>query len=148
MVTYGCGLTFGLGLLLSGMVDPSKLIGFLDIRPLLGGKPLSDWDPSMLMVMVAAIATNFIAFQALIPGGTAKHHSQAAAIPGFLNSLPTASKVTPNLVAGAALFGVGWGLSGVCVGPAATNIARGSFDGLLAAAGIAVGAQLASAAGF
>lgn len=105
------GLLFGLGLILSGMTDPSKVIGFLDIFGL--------WDPSLALVMGGAIAVGFFAF-ALAKKRTVNF------LGGALH-LPTSSQIDKPLVIGAVLFGAGWGLAGFCPGPALVSLASGQI---------------------
>jgi uncharacterized membrane protein YedE/YeeE len=105
------GLLFGLGLILSGMTDPSKVIGFLDIFGL--------WDPSLALVMGGAIAVGFFAF-ALAKKRTVNF------LGGALH-LPTRSQIDKPLVIGAVLFGAGWGLAGFCPGPALVSLASGQI---------------------
>ena len=103
------GLLFGLGLLLSGMTDPGKVLGFLDVFGL--------WDPSLALVMGGAIAVGLFAF------ALAKKRTQ-----NFLGGamrLPGSHDIDRRLVIGAALFGAGWGLAGFCPGPALVSLAAG-----------------------
>jgi uncharacterized membrane protein YedE/YeeE len=102
-----CGLIFGAGLLISGMVQPTKVLGFLDI--------FGAWDPSLAVVMVAALAV-------AVPGFRLVDRS---ARPWFAGQYfrPGKSGIDLPLVAGAALFGIGWGLVGLCPGPALENLA-------------------------
>jgi uncharacterized membrane protein YedE/YeeE len=101
-----CGIIFGIGLALSGMVDPVRVVGFLDVA----GK----WDPTLAFVMVSALIPAFIGFAL-----TRRLRSPIAAT-SF--ELPPKSTMDGKLVAGASLFGVGWGLVGLCPGPALTDI--------------------------
>ena len=104
------GLVFGLGLIVSGMANPAKVIGFLD----LAGR----WDPSLAFVMAGAIAVGAIAF-ALARTRTAS----------FLDApmrLPTDKQIDRRLLAGALVFGVGWGIAGFCPGPALVALGMGS----------------------
>jgi uncharacterized protein len=103
------GLVFGSGLLLSGMTDPSKVIGFLDLAGL--------WDPSLALVMGGAIAVGFFAF------GAAKNRSSSF-FGGALN-IPSAKDINKRLVIGALLFGAGWGIAGFCPGPGVVSMAAG-----------------------
>ena len=105
------GLLFGLGLILSGMTDPSKVIGFLDIFGL--------WDPSLALVMGSAIAVGFFAF-------TLAKKRTINFLGGALH-LPKSSQIDKPLVIGAVLFGAGWGLAGVCPGPALVSLASGQI---------------------
>lgn len=102
------GLIFGLGLAISGMNNPAKVIGFLDVT---GGA----WDPSLALVMLGAIAT-FAPLNILI------HRRAAALYGGPLPGARSTTGVSPRLVIGAAIFGAGWGLSGVCPGPAIADV--------------------------
>jgi uncharacterized membrane protein YedE/YeeE len=102
-----CGLIFGLGLLISGMLQPTKVIGFLDI--------FGSWDPSLAVVMVAALVVSGVGFRIAI----ARERPVLAA----QSMWPTKRDVDSPLVIGAALFGVGWGLVGLCPGPALENLA-------------------------
>ncbi len=110
VVAYGCGVLFGAGLLVSGMTRPAKVIGFLDV--------FGAWDASLAFVMIGAIAVHFIAYR-LIRG-------RASPILAESWALPTRRDIDFNLVTGAALFGLGWGLSGYCPGPAVVSLASGT----------------------
>ena len=103
------GLLFGWGLLISGMTDPSKVIGFLDVA--------GSWDPSLAMVMGGAIAVGFFAF------GTAK--KRTSNFFGGALHLPTSSDIDKRLLLGSLLFGAGWGLAGFCPGPGIVSMADG-----------------------
>ena len=102
-----CGLIFGAGLLMSGMVQPTKVLGFLDI--------FGAWDPSLAVVMAAALAVSVPGFM------LANRRSQ----PWFAKQYfwPSKSEIDLPLATGAALFGVGWGLVGLCPGPALESLA-------------------------
>ena len=81
ITTFGCGLSFGLGLLISGMVEAEKIRGFLNVRPLFDSEAGGSWDPSMIVVMCSALATNFLTFNFwLLPKGTQHHDGEEAAI--------------------------------------------------------------------
>lgn len=103
------GLLFGWGLLLSGMTDPGKVLGFLDLFGM--------WDPSLAFVMAGAIAVGFIAFV------VAKRRT--ATVLGGVLQLPTGRDIDMPLVVGSLVFGVGWGLAGFCPGPALVSMAAG-----------------------
>jgi len=103
------GLLFGWGLLISGMTDPGKVIGFLDLTGL--------WDPSLALVMGGAIAVGFFAF-----GSAQKRTSNF--LGGALH-LPTSRDIDMRLILGALLFGAGWGLAGFCPGPGIVSMAAG-----------------------
>lgn len=120
------GLIFGLGLVLSGMTDPSKVIGFLD----LGGS----WDPSLALVMGGAIAVGFFVFRFAA--------ARPQAILGGPINLPTARRIDRRLVLGALTFGVGWGLAGYCPGPALASLATGDMKPLIFTLAMLVGMGL------
>lgn len=109
------GLLFGLGLLISGMADPAKVLGFLDI----GGA----WDPSLALVMLGAIAVTAPAYARL------KRRGVTVTV-GAPLQWPTARRIDRRLLSGAALFGVGWGLVGLCPGPAIVVAAQGYEEAL------------------
>src|SRR5216684_4530766 len=102
-----CGLIFGAGLLISGMVQPTKVLGFLDI--------FGAWDPSLAVVMVAALAVS-------VPGFTLAN-GRSRPLLAARSFWPTKRDIDPPLVVGAALFGIGWGLVGLCPGPALESLA-------------------------
>jgi uncharacterized membrane protein YedE/YeeE len=106
-----CGFVFGIGLLVSGMTQPSKVLGFLDIL----GAPAGNWDPSLVVVMAAALAVSSVGYT------LAQRRSQPLLLPKF--DLSTKTVIDAPLVTGSALFGVGWGLAGLCPGPALENLA-------------------------
>lgn len=105
------GALFGVGLAVSGMTQPRKVIGFLDFA--------GAWDPSLAFVMLGAVAVHFLAYRWV----------RGSAAPLFADefSIPSLRRVDAKLVAGAALFGVGWGLAGYCPGPALVSL--GSLNG-------------------
>lgn len=102
-----CGLVFGAGLLISGMVQPTKVLGFLDI--------FGAWDPTLAVVMAAALAVSVPGFM------LANRRSKPWLAKQYF--WPSKSEIDLPLVAGAALFGIGWGLVGLCPGPALENLA-------------------------
>ena len=120
------GLIFGFGLGLSQMVDPDKVLGFLDVA--------GAWDPSLAFVMIGAIAVGYFAFR-FIPKKSKPIFAESF-------SLPTSKDIDARLVAGAVLFGVGWGLVGFCPGPAISSIAYGHNESLIFIAAMAVGFSL------
>jgi uncharacterized membrane protein YedE/YeeE len=107
LATLLCGFIFGLGLLISGMTQPTKVLGFLDI---FGG-----WDPSLAVVMAAALAVSGVGYW------LAQQRPAPVLAPRF--DLSTKSGIDAPLVAGSAMFGIGWGLVGLCPGPALENLA-------------------------
>lgn len=115
VTALAAGVLFGLGLILSGMTDPSKVIGFLDLA---GG-----WNPSLVFVMGGAIVVGLIAFRL-----AARH---ATALLGDVMRLPTARHIDRRLVLGSLTFGVGWGLAGICPGPAVASLATGRAEPII-----------------
>lgn len=109
------GLLFGLGLILSGMTDPGKVLGFLDL--------FGNWDPSLALVMGGAILVGLLAF------GIAK--KRTTNLLGGAMRLPTQQHVDKRLVIGSLLFGGGWGLAGFCPGPAMVSMASGQVQALV-----------------
>ena len=109
------GLVFGLGLIMSGMTDPSKVIGFLDLA--------GQWDPSLAFVMGGAILVGVVAFR------LAATRSQA--ILGESMQLPTARQIDRRLILGGLAFGAGWGLAGYCPGPALASLVTGGSKPLI-----------------
>ena len=120
------GLLFGLGLILSGMTDPGKVLGFLDISGL--------WDPSLALVMAGAIAVGFFAF-------TIAKKRTVNFLGGALH-LPKSNQIDKPLVIGAMLFGAGWGLAGFCPGPGLVSLASGNLKAAVFVALMLVGMQL------
>jgi uncharacterized protein len=117
------GLVFGLGLIVSGMTDPAKIKGFLDL--------FGAWDPSLALVMAGAIAIGVFAF--------ARARRQRVAWSGALIALPTSRVVDSRLVVGGLIFGTGWGIAGYCPGPAIVAAAAGSGAALAFVAAMLVG---------
>jgi len=103
------GILFGLGLAVSGMVNPAKVLGFLDLA--------GAWDPTLAFVMAGALLVTTPAFRYILKRPTPWFG------PSF--ALPTKTDLEPRLIIGAALFGVGWGLAGLCPGPAITDLVTG-----------------------
>ena len=123
LTALATGLIFGLGLILSGMTDPSKVIGFLDLT--------GQWDPSLAFVMGGAILVGLVAFQ------FAKGREKS--LLGDLMRLPTARQVDRRLVLGSLAFGIGWGLAGYCPGPALVAVAQGGIQPLIFVAAMLAG---------
>ncbi len=121
-----CGLIFGVGLLISGMENPEKVLGFLDLS--------QPWDPSLAFVMIGAIAVGIVGF-ALVKG-------KKRAFCGVPIMLPANNAIDRTLVVGAILFGLGWGLAGICPGPALVLLGAGVGKGLLFILAMLVGMWL------
>ena len=109
------GLIFGFGLILSGMANPAKVIGFLDIA--------GRWDPSLAFVMIGAIGVG------LIPFSIAKKRTYS--LVGEPINLPLKLQIDRPLILGSLAFGVGWGLAGICPGPAVVLLGTGSLKGIV-----------------
>ncbi len=107
------GLLFGLGLILSGMANPAKVLGFLDLA--------GAWDPSLALVMGGAIAIGSIAFAI-----AKKRHLSYL---GLSMQIPTNRAIDKRLALGSVVFGIGWGLAGICPGPAIVLLGAGSIKG-------------------
>ena len=120
------GVLFGLGLVISQMVNPARVIGFLDVA--------GNWDPTLAFVMGGALLVAFPAFRWVLK----RPHPLFAA--GF--SLPTRTDLEPRLIGGAALFGIGWGLAGLCPGPAVTALVSLSTPVLLFVVCMLAGAKI------
>lgn len=126
MMAFVTGLLFGVGLILSGMSDPSKVIGFLDVAGL--------WNPSLAFVMGGAVLIGFLAFQLAA--------KRPKALLGDVMRIPTATRIDRRLVLGGLTFGVGWGLAGYCPGPALVSLASGGSKPWLFAVAMVAGMAL------
>jgi uncharacterized membrane protein YedE/YeeE len=126
------GCLFATGLVLSGMTQPSKVMGFLNFGGILAPARFGAWDPSLAFVMGGAVLVTLVAF-AVTPRAGRKPWEAAAF------ELPTKQDIDWRLVAGAALFGIGWGLSGYCPGPAFASLLTGGADVLVFVAAGLVG---------
>jgi len=109
------GLVFGLGLIVSGMADPAKVLGFLDLA--------GAWDPSLAFVMAGAIAIGAIAFFVA--------RKRTVSLLGAEMRLPTRRELDRRLIGGGLLFGVGWGVAGFCPGPALVAVGMGQGKALV-----------------
>ncbi|MCP4911722.1 MAG: YeeE/YedE family protein [Oligoflexia bacterium] len=109
LISILSGILFAVGLVISGMTNPNKVIGFLDI--------LGNWDYSLAFVMVGAISVSFVAF---------KYFQNKKPFCAPQSFLPTNTEVDKKLLIGSAMFGIGWGIAGFCPGPAIVNLA--TFD--------------------
>ena len=123
LTAWLAGLVFGLGLIVSGMTDPSKVTGFLDLA--------GAWDPSLALVMGGAIGVGLLAFR------FARKRSQA--LLGGPMQRPTARQIDRRLVLGGLTFGVGWGLAGFCPGPDLASLATGGSKPLIFTAAMLLG---------
>ena len=117
------GLLFGLGLIVSGMSNPAKVSGFLDIT--------GTWDPSLVFVMGGAISVGLVAFTFA--------RRRSLTLLGLPMDLPASRRLDARLVGGSVLFGLGWGLAGICPGPALVLVGAGSVKGIVFALAMLAG---------
>lgn len=115
LVAFASGVTFALGLGIGGMTQPSRVLGFLDVA--------GTWDPSLALVMLGAVAVYALAYRLV------RRTPRPVFAPRF--ELPIRRDVDRPLVGGALVFGIGWGLAGMCPGPAITSIASGERAALV-----------------
>jgi uncharacterized membrane protein YedE/YeeE len=123
LVALAAGVLFGLGLAVSQMINPAKVLGFLDLA--------GDWDPSLAFVMLAAVPVAAAGYR------LARRLRQPVCAPAFAG--PVQAKVDSRLAGGAILFGIGWGLVGYCPGPALAALGLGNASTLLFVAAMLVG---------
>ena len=123
LFAFIAGLIFGLGLILAGMANPAKVLGFLDVA--------GAWDPSLAFVMAGAIAIGFVAFL------FAKKRTQSFL--GLPMQMPTNQLIDKRLVFGSGLFGIGWGLAGICPGPGIVLLGVGEIKGLVFVSALVLG---------
>jgi uncharacterized membrane protein YedE/YeeE len=120
---FAVGLLFGMGLMGSGMTDPGKVIGFLDL--------IGQWDPSLALVMGGAVVVGFFAF-------TVAKKRTSTFLGGVLR-FPSTTQIDKPLIIGSLLFGTGWGLAGFCPGPAMVSMADGQSKALIFVVAMLVG---------
>lgn len=120
------GALFGVGLYLSGMIDPQKVQDFLDVT--------GRWDPSLAFVMGGAVLVTWLAFPRVL--------AQPKPLLGSKFHLPTAKAIDGKLIVGAALFGIGWGMAGFCPGPALFGVVSGSHSAIWFVAAMLAGMML------
>ncbi|HYM85339.1 MAG TPA: YeeE/YedE family protein [Pseudoxanthomonas sp.] len=120
------GLLFGLGLAVSGMTDPDKVLNFLDVA--------GHWDPSLALVMGAALVVSAPAFALMRQRGRSFN---GASLPD-----PPSPRIDARLLAGSALFGIGWGIAGYCPGPALANLAHGTLEAVVFVVALLAGSAL------
>lgn len=121
-----CGFIFGWGLFLSGMIRPDKVLNFLDVLAI----PSGGWDPSLAVVMAVALVVAFFGYRLARP---------RKPVFDTLNQWPAQTAIDRPLIAGAALFGVGWGLVGLCPGPAIENLTSLSMPVIVFVVAMAIG---------
>ena len=128
-VTAGlAGLLLGLGLTLSGMANPAKVVGFLDVA--------GPWDPSLGLVMGGGLMVGSVGFALL--------RKQPKTLLGEPLNLPVSRKIDRRLIAGSVLFGIGWGITGICPGPGLVLLGAGVPEGLIYMASLLAGMTLYS----
>jgi len=127
LASFTSGILFGLGLAVSGLINPAKVLAFLDIA--------GNWDPSLAFTMAAAVLVTFIGYRLVL-------RRQRPLLGGMFH-LPTATDIDGRLIGGAALFGIGWGLVGFCPGPALAALSTGSAHVLLFVIAMFAGMALA-----
>jgi uncharacterized protein len=115
LTAFLAGLIFGFGLLLAGMANPAKVLGFLDLA--------GNWDPSLALVMVGAIAV------AILPMSWARR--QQRSLLGAPMQLPVSRELDRRLIGGSLVFGIGWGIAGICPGPAVAITLTGHWQALV-----------------
>jgi uncharacterized protein len=119
-----CGMVFGIGIALSGMANPAKVINFFDLA--------GTWDPSLAFVMGGALVTAFIGYRIVFA-------SRPAPVFEEIYSLPAKTEIDPALVGGSALFGIGWGIAGFCPGGAIPALGFGGVDTLVFLVSMCIG---------
>lgn len=127
LLTFLSGLIFGFGLIVSGLINPAKVLNFLDLA--------GAWDPSLAITMAVAVAVTGVGYRLAFAKGTP--------ILGGTFQLPAASAIDARLLAGAALFGIGWGLVGYCPGPAIAALSLGAGSTVAFVAAMLAGMVLA-----
>jgi len=120
------GTVFGLGLAISQMVNPEKVLAFLDV--------FGDWDPSLLFVMGGAVVVTFIGYRLVMPKQPLFESEHA---------LPGNKSIDKRLLVGAAIFGAGWGAAGYCPGPAITALASGLLEPVIFVIALVAGSHIA-----
>lgn len=123
LIAFASGLIFGIGLLLSGMTDPQRILAFLDVA--------GAWNPALMLVMGGAVGVALPVF--------AYARRRGNSLAGLALARIDRKTITPRLVLGSALFGVGWGLSGICPGPGLLIALSGQWQPLLFLASVAAG---------
>ena len=127
LVQFLLGLLFGTGLIVAGMSDPAKVLSFLDVAAI----PSGGWDPSLALVMLAATAVTFLGYRLVLrrprPVFAARFH------------LPRKTAIDAPVIVGPAIFGLGWGLVGLCPGPAFTVLGTGHPGAALFVAAMLLG---------
>tara|TARA_Y100000590_G_scaffold342831_1_gene391566 strand:- start:42 stop:446 length:405 start_codon:yes stop_codon:yes gene_type:complete len=128
IVSLVCGIIFGIGLVISEMINPEKVLGFLNI--------FRDWDPSLAFVMIGALIISTPIFHLF------KNNNKPLFLPSF--SIPTNKEIDKKLIIGSTLFGAGWGLIGLCPGPAITSLALLNMSSIIFVLSMFTGFYIAS----
>ncbi|MBU3564058.1 YeeE/YedE family protein [Polynucleobacter sp. Tro8-14-1] len=123
---YAIGVLFGWGLIISGMSDPQKVLGFLDLTGL--------WDPSLIFVMFGAVLVGLAGFYVV--------SKRTAAFFGGALHIPTRKDITKPLIIGSLIFGAGWGIAGFCPGPALVALGAGHLKALVFVIAMLVGMEI------
>jgi uncharacterized membrane protein YedE/YeeE len=126
LTSFASGIVFALGLGISGMTRPVKVIGFLDFA--------GDWDPTLAVVMISALCVYFVAYR--------WSRKMPSPLLSAKFAIPTRNDLDTRLILGAAIFGAGWGLGGFCPGPAITSVASGAGSVIVFVAAMAAGIYL------
>ena len=119
LIQLALGLLFGTGLVLAGMSDPAKVLNFLDLAAI----PSGTWDPSLAFVLLAATAVTFVGYRVVLRRPKPVLDTQF--------HLPTKTRIEAQVIVGPAIFGIGWGLVGLCPGPAFTALGTGRPEAFL-----------------
>lgn len=128
VTSWLAGLVFGIGLIVSGMANPAKVLGFLDVA--------GPWDPSLALVMAGAIAVGALGF------ALARHRKKSYL--GLDMKLPSATRIDRRLIGGSLLFGVGWGIAGFCPGPGLVALGMGEVKAVVFVLAMLLGMALFS----
>jgi len=123
LIALLCGIVFGIGLSLSHMINPIKVLNFLDIT--------GNWDPSLIFVMIGALAVAFVSFKWIL--------KRPAPLLAERFHISRKSSVDKPLILGAAIFGIGWGMSGYCPGPAVAGLGLQSLESVIMVVAIYLG---------
>ena len=126
IAALAAGLVFGIGLIVSGMANPAKVLGFLDL--------FGQWDPSLAFVMAGAIAVGAIAF--------AVARKRATSLLGEALAFPSTTRIDRRLVVGSIVFGIGWGIAGFCPGPALVALGMGELKAVVFVAAMLAGMSI------